>query len=64
MGSGLFLSDDINQTVTTLKGYINEAEKRMTFKQSQIVRSKKEPCRGFIWSGKALIIFILMIPVP
>ena len=57
------LSDDINQTVTTLKGYINEAEKRMEeeLKLAAFIQESALP-HVFTHSRKDFEIYALMKP--
>ena len=57
------LSDDINQTVTTLKGYINEAEKRMEeeLKLASFIQESALP-HVFTHSRKDFEIYALMKP--
>ena len=57
------LSDDINQTVTTLKGYINEAEKRME-EELKLATSIQESAlpHAFTFSRKDFEIYALMKP--
>ncbi|MCR5812145.1 MAG: SpoIIE family protein phosphatase [Lachnospiraceae bacterium] len=57
------LSDDINQTVTTLKGYINEAERRMEeeLKLATFIQESALP-HVFTFSRKDFEIYALMKP--